>query len=215
MGIFTLYSRWFRIGRWFSCISFNEERYGCELFRHRRQSQNVMGKFVENSTNACRCLRVTSLFHDRNVVAFCLRLVSLKDESPGNEQAAPVWSLQKPWTFSRCFRLHAWHSGRITAACTQFLCSRFIRRRRKIFRHPCGRLVSQDAMREVSAIKGTGACGSTSSGFPLTVVLRSELQRDQRRLLWILTLVPLTDRPGRLLHPHACNYLGPETLKRS
>lgn len=156
-----------------------------------------------------------SFFYDRNVVAFGLRLISLKDASSGNQQAAPVWSSQRSWTFSRCFRLHVRHSGRITAACTQFLCSPLVRCRRKIFHRPCGRLVSQDAMKEVSSIKGMGASGSTSSGFPLTVVLRSELQRDQRRLLWILTLVPLTDRPGRLLHPHACNYPGPETLKRS
>lgn len=213
MRIFILYSR--PIGRWFSCIGLNKKRYGCELFRHRWQSKNVVGKFVENWGNTCRCLRIIPLFHDRNVVAFGSRLISLKDESPGNQQAVPVWSSQKSWTFFRCFRLHARHSGRITAACIQFLCSPLIRRRRKIFHRPRGRLVSQDAMREVSAIKGMGASGSTSSGFPLTVVLRSELQRDQRHLLWILTLVPLTDRPGRLLNPHACNYPGPETLKRS
>lgn len=33
-----------------------------------------------------------------------------------------IW--QKAWTFPRCFCLHARHSTRIRAACTQFLCSR-------------------------------------------------------------------------------------------
>ena len=48
----------------------------------------------------------------------------------------------------------------------------------------------------------------------------SEREREREReisvrLLWILTPDPLTDRPGRLLRPHACNYRWPGPSKRS
>lgn len=116
---------------------------------------------------------------------------------------------KKAWPISRCFCLHARHSARIRAACTQFLCSRGLSvAAARYFHHPS----AVDSYYWTLGRRGRVPVGIQVSNSRLTVVLRSQVldRGDRLRLLWILTQRPSTGLPHRLLQPRACNYRGPD-----
>ena len=112
---------------------------------------------------------------------------------------------KKAWPFSRCFCLHARHSARIRAACTQFLCSRGLSvAAARYFHHPS----AVDSYYWTLGRRGRVPVGIQVSNSRLTVVLRSQVldRGDRLRLLWILTRAPL-NRPASPITSTPCVQL--------
>lgn len=112
---------------------------------------------------------------------------------------------KKAWPISRCFCLHARHSARIRAACTQFLCSRGLSvAAARYFHHPS----AVDSYYWTLGRRGRVPVGIQVSNSRLTVVLRSQVldRGDRLRLLWILTRAPL-NRPASPITSTPCVQL--------